>query len=58
MKIPNKRDILQIAFNHSPDLDFKDLMNLYKKYTTKPYLILVIDATRVLGYPLCFRKHL
>ena len=30
MKIPNKRELQQIAFNHSSDIDFKDFMNLYK----------------------------
>ena len=37
MKIPNKRKIQQIAFNHSPVIDFQDFMNLYKKCTAKPY---------------------
>ena len=31
MKIPNKQELQQIAFNHSSDIDFKDFMNLYKK---------------------------
>ena len=31
MKIPNKRELQQIAFSHSSDIDFQDLMNLYKK---------------------------
>ena len=31
MKIPNKRELQQIAFNHSLDIDFQDFMNLYKK---------------------------
>ena len=30
MKIPNKQEIQQIAFNHSSDIDFKDFMNLHK----------------------------
>ena len=30
MKIPNKRKVQQIAFNHLSDIDFKDFMNLYK----------------------------
>ena len=30
MKIPNKRELSQIAFNHSLDIDFRDFMNLYK----------------------------
>ena len=37
MKIPNKRELQQIAFNPSSDIDFKDFMNLYKKCTAKPY---------------------
>ena len=34
MKIPNKRVLHQITFNHSSDIDF---MNFYKKSTSKPY---------------------
>ena len=29
MKIPNKRELQQIALNHSPDIDFKDFLNIY-----------------------------
>ena len=35
MKIPNKQELQQIAFNHSSDIDFKDFMNLYKKMYCK-----------------------
>ena len=28
MKIPNKRDLQQVVFNHSSDTDFGDSMNL------------------------------
>ena len=37
MKIPNNRDIKQIALNHSSNIDFEDTMNLYKKCTANPY---------------------
>ena len=37
MKIQNKREIREIALNHSSDIDFKDFMNLYKSCTAKPY---------------------
>ena len=30
MKIPNKREIQQIAGNHFSDIDFQDFLNLYK----------------------------
>ena len=45
MKIPNKRKLQQIPFNHSSDMDFQDFMNFYKKCTAKPYSFLVIDTT-------------
>ena len=45
IKISNKPELQQISFNHPSDIDFKDLMNLYKKCTEKPHSFLVIDAT-------------
>ena len=35
MNIPNKRELQQIALNHSSDIDFKDFIKIYKKYTTE-----------------------
>ena len=37
MKIPNNRELQQIAFNHSSDIELKDFMNLYKECAAKPY---------------------
>ena len=37
MKIPNKRKLQQISLNHSSDIDSKDFMNIYKKWTKEPY---------------------
>ena len=31
MKIPNKQGLPKLALNHSPGIDFKDLVNLYIK---------------------------
>ena len=31
MKIPNKKELQQNAFNHSSGIDFQDFLNLYKK---------------------------
>ena len=45
MKIPNKRELQQIALNHSSDNDFKDFMKIYKKCTAELYSFLVIDTT-------------
>ena len=58
MKIPNKRELQQIALNHSSDIDFKDFMNIYKKYTKEPYSFLVNDTTFPSDNPLRFRKNL
>ena len=45
MKVPNKRELRQISFNHSSDIDFQYFMNLYKNCVEKPYFFLVIDTT-------------
>ena len=58
MKIPNKQEFQQIAFNHSSDIDFRDFIYLYKKCTAKPYSCLVIDATLSSDNPSHFRKNL
>ena len=57
MKIRHKQELQQIGFNHSSDIDFKDLTNLYKKYTTKPFSFLVIDTTPASENTLCFKKN-
>ena len=58
MKVPNKRKLQQIVFNHSSDIDFEDFMNLYKKCTSKPYSFFVIDTTLASDNSLRFRKNL
>ena len=58
MKIPNKRELQQIAFNNSSDIEFKDFMNLDKKWTAKPYSFLVIDGTLASDSLLHFRKNI
>ena len=44
MKISNKEELQQIAFNYSSDIEFKGFMNLYEKCTVKPNSFLVIDT--------------
>ena len=58
MKIPNKRELQQIALNHSSDINFKDFMNIYKKYIKELYSFLVNDTTLPSDEPLRFRKNL
>ena len=58
MKIPNERELQQIAINHSSDVDFKDFMNIYKKCTAEPYSFLVNDIILPSDNSLRFRKNL
>ena len=37
MKIPNKRELQQVAFNHSSDIYFQDFPNLFKECTSKSF---------------------
>ena len=45
MKILNKRELQQIALNHSSNIDFKHFINIYRKCTAEPYSFLVNDTT-------------
>ena len=58
MKIPNKRELQQIALNHSLDISSKDFIKIHKKCTAEPYSFLVNDATLASDNPLRFRKNL
>ena len=58
MKIPNKREPQQSALNHSSDINFKDFMKIYKKYTKEPYSFLVNDTTLPSDNPLRFSRNI
>ena len=58
MKIPDKRELQQIALNNLLDISAKDFINIYKKYTAKPYSFLVNDAMLESDNPLRFRRNL
>ena len=57
MKIPNKRELQQIAINHSSDINIKDFIEIYRKCTGKPHSFLVIDTTLSSNNSLRFRKN-
>ena len=58
MKINNRKELQNIAINHSADIDYKDFMKIYKECTTGPYSFLTIDTTLPASDPLIFRKSL
>ena len=57
-EISNKRELQQIAINHSSDIKTKDFINIYKKCNGKPYAFLAIDTTLATDNPLRLRKNL
>ena len=58
MKINNKRELQNIAINHSADIDYKDCVKIYRECTKEPYDFLTIDTTLSSINTLRFRKNL
>ena len=58
MKINNKRELQNIAINHSADIDYKNFIEMYREFTKEPYNFLVIDIKLPSTNPLRFRKNL
>ena len=58
MKINNKRELQNIAINHSADIDYQDFKKIYSKCTEEPFNFLTIDTTLPPSDPLRFRKNL
>ena len=58
MNIHNNRELQQIPSDHSSDIDFKDFMELYKKYAKEPYSFLKNDTALSSENSLPFRKNL
>ena len=58
MKIRSKKELQQIASNHSSDIEFKDFMKLYNNYTKEPFSFLVKDTALPSDNSLRFRKNL
>ena len=57
-KIPNKRELQQVAKHHSSNINNKDFANIYRKYAAEPYSFLVDDTTLPSNNPLRFRKNI
>ena len=57
-KINNKRELQNIATNHSADIDYEDFMKIYRECTREPYSFLTIDTTLPSSNPLSFTKKL
>ena len=54
MKINNKRELQNIAINHSTDIDYKDFMEIYRECAKDRFNFLTIDTTLPASNPLRF----
>ena len=45
MKINNKRELQNIAINHSSDIDYQDSKKIYRECIKEPYNLLTVDTT-------------
>ena len=57
MKVNNRKELQNIAINHSLKIDYTDFVRIYRECTRKPYSLLTIDATLPASDPLIFRKN-
>ena len=57
MKIQSKKELQNIAQENSGNIDFKDLLKIYKDYTSEPYSFMIIDATVPSSDSMRFRKN-
>ena len=58
MKINNRKELQNIAINHSADAGYQDFMKIYRECTKEPYHFLTIDTTLPASDPLRFTKKL
>ena len=57
IQIHKKRDLQQIATNHSADICYNGFMKIYRKCTSEPYSFFTIYTTLPADDPLRFRKN-
>ena len=57
MNIHSKRDLQNIAFNHSTGTDYKGFLKIYRNCTKEPYSFFTIDTRLLADDPMRFRKN-
>ena len=58
MRFNNRRELQNIAINHSSVIDYNDFMKIYREYTKEPFNFLTIETTLPAKDPLIFTKNL
>ena len=57
MKIHSRRELQQIAINHSADIDYKDFLKIYRNCTKESYSFFTINTILPADNPMRFRKN-
>ena len=57
LKVNDRRELQNIAFNHSADIDYKDFLKVYRNCTKEPYSFFTINATLPADDLMRFRKN-
>ena len=50
--IISKKELQNIAINHSADIDYNDFLKIYREYTKESYSFLITDTTLPANDPL------
>ena len=58
MKINNRKNLQNIAINHSADIDYNSFMKIYRECTKELFKFLTIDTLLPANDSLRFRKTL
>ena len=58
MKINSRKELQNIAINHSTDIDYKEFFRSYRECTKEPSILLTIDTTLSSSNSLRLRKKL
>ena len=56
MRFSNRRELQNIAINHSSGIDYNHFMKIYREYTKEPFNFLTIETTLPAKDPLIFLK--
>ena len=57
LKIHNRKELQQIAIDHSADIDYKDFLKIYRNCTQEPYSFFTINTILSSSDPLKVRKN-
>ena len=58
MNINNKRELQNIAINHSADIDYEDFIKIYRECTNESFNFMTSDTTLPTSNSLRFKKNL